>query len=270
MTKGKVLLTTSILLVNVLFLLPSLLFHPVKALNYGMDEDLGDVDASFWGENEYDKSACSVASAGDVNGDGYDDILIGAYGNKDVGRRAGQTYLIFGKPCNWTMDTDLSIPDASFHGEDSNDYSGWSVAGAGDVNGDGFDDILIGACYNNDGGSCGGQTYLIFGKAFGWMMDTCLSASDASFQGEDNNDNSGWSVAGAGDVNGDGFDDILIGGCENDYGGNSAGQTYLIFGKASGWSMDTDLSTSKASFLGEANDYSGYSVAGAGDVNCDG
>ena len=149
------------------------------------------------------------------------------------------------------MDTDLSNADASFWGEAAGDQSGWSAAGAGDVNGDGYDDILIGARHNDEGGSGAGQTYLILGKAGGWSMDTDLSNADASFWGENTNDDSGRSVAGAGDVNSDGYDDILIGATYNSDGGHNAGQTYLILGKAAGWSMDTNLSDADASFWGE-------------------
>ena len=256
---------------NVLSLFPSFIITPVKGLDYGMDTDLGNVNASFWGEQEYDYSGFSVAAAGDLNGDGYNDILIGAPLNDEGGKMTGQTYLIFGKASGWVMDTNLSASDASFCGEVEGDQSGFSVAGVGDVNGDGYDDILIGAHGNNDGGYSAGQTYLILGKASGWSMDTNLSSSDASFRGENIGDYSGKSIAGAGDVNGDGYDDILIGAPCNDKGGKTSGQTYLIFGKASGWSMDTDLSTSDTSFIGEsAFDFSGFSVAGAGDVNGDG
>ncbi len=242
-----------------------------KASGWSMDTNLSDSDASFLGERPYDKSGWSVAGAGDVNGDGYDDILVGAYGNDEGDNWGGQTYLIFGKASGWSMDTNLSISDASFWGENEGDLSGDFVAGVGDVNGDGFDDILIGASDNDEGGNRAGQTYLIFGKASGWSMDTGLSTSDASFWGENAGESSGESLSSAGDVNGDGYDDILIGVSENSEAGGWAGQTYLIFGKASGWSMDTDLSTSEASFLGEnADDHSGCSIAGAGDVNGDG
>ncbi len=236
-----------------------------------MDFDLKDAHASFWGEDSDDNAGSAVSGAGDVNGDGFDDLLIGAYLDEDGGASAGQTYLVLGGSDGWSIDSDLSNADASFWGEDAGDYSGFKVAGAGDVNGDGYDDILIGAYGDDDGGSSAGQTYLILGKASGWSMDTDLSSSDASFWGEDADDHSGYSVSGTGDVNGDGFDDILIGAMGDDDGGSNAGQTYLILGKASGWSMDTDLSLSDASFRGEdADDHSGHSVSGAGDVNGDG
>jgi hypothetical protein len=180
----------------------------------------------------WDYSGDSVASAGDVNGDGRDDFLIGASGDDDGGSWAGQTYLILGRAAaDWSMDFDLSNADASFWGEDAGDYSGISVASAGDVNGDGLDDFLIGAHNDEDGGAEAGQTYLILGRAAAdWGMDFDLSNADASFWGEDAGDYSGHSVASAGDVNGDGLDDFLIGAYADEDGGVYAGQTYLLLG----------------------------------------
>ena len=118
-----------------------------EALNYTMDSDLSNVDASFWGEDSDDHSGWSVAGGGDVNGDGYDDILIGAWQDDDGGApNAGQTYLIFGKASGWAMDTDLSNADASFWGEDAGDFSGYTVTGVGDVNGDEYDEDHRGPC----------------------------------------------------------------------------------------------------------------------------
>jgi hypothetical protein len=255
-----------------LILVSIFLFSPTgSAYAFSPDTNLSNADASFWGEDEGDYSGYSVAGAGDVNGDGFDDFLIGAYANEETDYFAGQTYLILGKASGWDMDFNLSNADASFLGEDGADYSGTSVAGAGDVNNDGYDDFLIGAPGDDDGGDGAGETYLILGKASGWSMNTSLSNTDASFIGEDAGDNTGGSVAGAGDVNHDGFADFLIGAYANEEGGNYAGQTYLILGKASGWTMDFDLSNADASFIGEDDfDSSGTSLAGAGDVNADG
>jgi hypothetical protein len=242
-----------------------------KASGWAMDVSLKNADASFWGEDSYDHSGYSIDGAGDVNGDGFDDILIGAYLDEDGAYYAGQTYLILGKPYGWAMDTSLADADASFWGEEEDDHSGWSVAGIGDVNGDTYDDILIGAYGNSEGGDEAGQTYLFLGKALGWDMDMSLADADASFWGENDFDHSGYSVAGTGDVNHDGLDDFLIGAWKNDEGGPLAGQTYLVLGKTSGWEMDVNLSAADASFLGEVeSDWSGRAVAGAGDVDGDG
>jgi hypothetical protein len=249
----------------------SLSSDSTNASGFGMDSDLKDASASFWGEDGNDRSGRSVAGAGDVNGDGYDDILIGAPGNSEIKVGAGQSYLFFGKPFGWSKDFDLSNSDASFLGEASSDQAGISVAGAGDVNGDGYDDILIGAIGNDEVVADVGQTYLIFGKPTGWARDTFLSNADASFLGENVFDYSGISVSGAGDVNGDGYDDILIGAYKNDDGGNEAGQTYLILGKPTGWVMDTSLANADASFWGEDElHWTGWPVARAGDINGDG
>jgi hypothetical protein len=260
-------LVSAIVLVTIISTIPTSLM----ALDYSMDANLSTADASFKGEGGQDTSGYSVAIAGDVNGDGFDDLLIGARMNNAGGGGAGQVYLILGKASGWAMDAVLSSADASFWGEEPSDGAGMCVAGAGDVNGDGFDDILIGANQNDANGANAGQTYLIFGKASGWAMDTDLSNADASFWGESAADDSGRYVAGAGDVNNDGYDDFLISASTDDDGGTDAGQTYLILGKASGWAMDKNLGTADASFIGEsANDYSGRVGPVTGDVNGDG
>jgi hypothetical protein len=240
-----------------------------------MNTQLSNADASFINEDSEIVSYLESSGAGDINGDGFDDIIIGGWMNSEYQFRAGQTYLIFGRSSGWTLNMKLSNANASFVGENENDFSGHSISRAGDVNGDGYDDILIGAYSNVEGGGdkdmyyAAGQTYLIFGKVDGWSLDINLSQADASFIGENYFDHSGR-VSCAGDVNGDGYDDFLI----SAYGGykfSLAGKTYLIFGASSGWSMDTNLSKVNVSFIGEGHfDYSGHSISGGGDVNGDG
>lgn len=247
-----------------------------KASGWANNTNLSAADASYWGEAASDMAGSSVSGAGDVNNDGFADFLIGAYGNDAGGAGAGQVYLILGKASGWAMDVGLANADASFIGEAASDTVGIGLDGAGDVNGDGFDDIIIGA-YGNDGaGSGAGQAYLIFGKASGWAMDTNLSGVNASYVGESASDFAGLSVAGIGDVNRDGFDDVAVGAPGDDDAGNVAGQVYIIFGKASNWAMDTSLSSASASFWGESAvdqisyttyNYSQGAIDGGGDFD---
>ncbi|MFM7423054.1 MAG: integrin alpha, partial [Alphaproteobacteria bacterium] len=132
------------------------------------------------------------------------------------------------------------------HGQDAGDFSGRSVASAGDINGDGFADLIIGAPYGDAAGNAkgnAGDSYVVFGKASGWgaAIDLAtIAAGTGGFviHGQDANDRSGFSVASAGDINGDGFADLIIGAFYGDAAGNAkdrAGDSYVVFGKASGW-----------------------------------
>jgi hypothetical protein len=241
-----------------------------KESGWALDTDLTNAEVTFIGETGKDgQTGTSVSGAGDVNGDGYDDFLIGAPGYNG-GIRNGKVYLIWGNGDGWGSSVDLSTVDTSFLGEADGDEAGSSVSIIGDVNGDGYEDMLIGAPDNAGGGTERGQTYLILGKSSGWTTEIDLSTSDASYLGEGDHDDSGRTVSGKGDINGDGYDDFLIAAYR---GANTAGQTYLILGKPSGWAMNTNLAYSDASFLGENNsDFSGHgsSISIVGDVNKDG
>lgn len=236
------------------------------------DFSLSEANASFIGEVSADLSGHSVSGVGDVNNDGYDDFLIGAYGNDEGGSDAGQSYLILGRPTNqWAMDISLTNANATFIGETAGDQAGYSVSGAGDVNNDGFDDFLIGANQNVEGGSFAGQTYLILGRpSYRWNMDVSLANANASFLGEVIDSYAGWTVSGVGDINNDGFDDFGIGAPF--VGMFGQGKVYIIFGKTSSeWSMDVSLSQANASYVGfEISGGLGYSIARAGDMNNDG
>ncbi len=223
-----------------------------------------------------------MSSAGDVNGDGYDDLLIGApraNATGDANLYAGDSYVIFGRSNWYTMSTidlaSLGTAGITIFGADAVDFSGVSVSGAGDVNGDGFDDLLIGATGGDGSGNSkdgAGDSYVIFGAAsLPATIDlaTLGSAGTAIF-GADSNDRSGFSVSNAGDVNGDGFDDLLIGARQADASGNAksySGDSYLIFGAATlpaAIDLNALGSAGITIFGGDANDRSGYSVSNGG------
>ncbi|MBN1591951.1 MAG: FG-GAP repeat protein [Candidatus Coatesbacteria bacterium] len=234
--------------------------------DFTKDMSLEDSDGSFVAEVSGDNLGASAVGVGDVNGDGFEDFAVGAPYNDEGGNVAGQAYLIFGRESGWVTSASIATAEASFIGEKEGDRAGQCIAGAGDVNGDGYDDFLIGAAYNDEGSDDAGQAYLILGKAHGWAMDTSLAHVDASFIGIAETDYAGFSVSGAGDVNGDGLDDIVIGAPSF----SNPGYAFLIFGKYGGWTMDTSLADSDASFIGAGEQGAGYTVCGAGDVNNDG
>jgi len=247
------------------------LLVPSAASGWQMDTPLSQADASFLGELEEANAGRSVSGAGDVNGDGYDDLLITAPLDNEAGNFSGQTYLLFGGPAGWAPDSVLSNADASFLGEGALQESGYCSSGGGDVNGDGFDDFMVSAIWNGDSDVNAGQVYLIMGKPTGWSQDTSLADADASFLGESADDLLGRSISIGGDVNADGYDDLLIGSDQNDENGTIAGQAYLFFGQAAGWTMDMSVASADASFLGEGiADCAGWKVAIGGDPNGDG
>ena len=261
-----------------------------KSTGFGSAVDLSTLDGTTGfrldGVDQSYYFTSSVSSAGDVNGDGFDDLIIGASGADSGGySHAGKSYVVFGKSGSFGSAVSLSTLDGTtgfrLDRGGQSDHSRFSVSSLGDVNGDGFDDLIIGATEADPGGETNaGESYVVFGKSGGFDSGIDLSTLDGTtgfrLDGVDLYDYSGASVSSAGDVNGDGFDDLIIGVHGADPGGDDyAGGSYVVFGKSGGFGSAVNLGvldgTTGFRMDGIAqNDYAGFSVSGAGDVNGDG
>ncbi len=209
-------------------------------------------DVTMTGAADFDAFGTSVSTAGDVNGDGYSDVIVSSPYNDAGGTDAGRAYIYFGGA---SMD---NTADVTMNGAAANDAFGNSVSAAGDVNGDGYSDVIIGAQYNAAGGSNAGRAYIYFGSA------NMNNTADVILTGEAAFDNFGYSVSTAGDVNGDGYSDVIVGALYNQAGGNNAGRAYIYFGSAG---MDN---TADIIMTGAAGEAFGNSVSRGGDINGDG
>jgi hypothetical protein len=224
-----------------------------------------------------DHAGRSVSGAGDINGDGLADLIVGAiHASPNGGIHAGESYVVFGKTSSSPVDLG-SMKGAGFRidGINAGDLSGRSVSGAGDVNGDGMDDLIIGASHATaNGNSEAGQAYVVFGKAGAEPVDLIdLGTGGFRIDGIDVDDHAGVSASGAGDVNGDGLADLIIGAYAADPDGNAdAGESYVVFGKSDVAPVDLgNLGTGGFRLDGiDVEDFSGFRVSGAGDVNGDG
>jgi hypothetical protein len=230
------------------------------------------------GENEDDSSGVSVSATGDINSDGFVDLVIGADGY-DGGNSEGASYVVFGasgvgSSGSLSLSSLSGVNGFQLTGEAANSYSGISVSAAGDINGDGHADLLIGAKgYNSNAG----RGYVVFG-GFGIGSSGTLSLSSLNgvngfkLDGESGSSDSSGSVSTAGDINGDGYADLLIGA--EGYNSNT-GRSYVVFGGpgvGSGGLLNLSSLNGLNGFKldGEAmGDHSGH-VVRASDINSDG
>ncbi len=185
----------------------------------------------------------ALAAAGDVNGDGYGDLVIGAYEDNVGASDAGAVYLV---PGNGTVDSGaiehLSDVGEVLTGEEAGDYAGYSVAAAGDTNYDGYDDIIVGA---PNSGLENGAAYLVLGGPA--LTSNSLSDADARLYGASSYDYAGWAVSGNGSVDGDEYDDIVVGVPNSDATISDGGEALVFLGPVSGYhqldSSTLDLTT---------------------------
>jgi hypothetical protein len=222
------------------------------------------LDTSFsgWVNQDNARYGSSVASAGDVNGDGYDDVIVGAHFYDNGSTNEGGAFVYLGSSSG--VD---SNPDWQLEGNLANAEFGVSVSTAGDVNGDGYSDVIVGADhFTNSPGNNEGRAFVFHGSAT--PLDT---TADWTAEIDQNEAHLGYSVATAGDINGDGFADVIVGAHSATNGDNDEGRAFLWLGGPGG--LGANGTVANADWTGESDQNSseyGISVATAGDVNGDG
>ncbi|MDR6808334.1 hypothetical protein J2Y45_005316 [Dyadobacter sp. BE34] len=227
------------------------------ALHLGSSNGINPVPIrTFYGSNPNDQLGSSVACAGDVNGDGYSDILLGAQYYDNGQFNEGGVFVYHG-----SKNGIIGGPASTLESNQIDGWFGTAVASAGDVNGDGYSDIIIG-CYTFDNGQTDeGHAFIYHGGAEGIGTNGAVTLS-----GSVTDALMGYSVASAGDVNSDGFDDVIMGAPEFDFNGTTGGVALVYYGSMDGIQLGNQIMLSK----NQPDSYFGTSVAGAGDINGDG
>ncbi len=232
------------------------------------------------GVSANDQAGFFVSSAGDVNGDGLIDVIVGTFSDDPNGVDSGAAFVVFGKTTSTAVQ--LSAVEAGtggfvINGVSAGDRAGGAVSAAGDVNGDGLADVIVGAGADDPNGSASGASFVVFGKTTGTVVQLSTVESGTGgfvIRGASTDDLSGCSVSSAGDVNGDGLTDLIVGNRSGAPNGVLSGAAYVVFGKTSGTVVE--LSTVAGGTGGfaiqgaSAGDQTGISVLSGGDVNGDG
>ncbi len=192
----------------------------------------------------------ALAGLEDMDGDGLSEWLVGAPGMDHGGQDTGAAFL-------WLGNTAVTEePHAAWYGL-ANENFGFSVAAIGDVNGDGVPDFAVGAPRNDTGGTDKGRVCVFYGG------NNISGTPDREILGEAANDQFGYAIAAAGDFDGDGRDDFIVGAPYNDTTGGDAGAAYIIYGAAGGPSTDLADALKLTGQVG--GDHFGWSVCGAGN-----
>jgi hypothetical protein len=209
-----------------------------------------------------------VASAGDVNGDGYADVIVGA-NLYDADQASEGAAFVFLGSASGIPDGNPATAHAQLESDQAGATLGRSVASAGDVNGDGYADVIVGAEGYDAGESNEGAAFVFLGSATG-IADGNPDTAHAQLESDQIDAHFGYSVASAGDVNGDGYSDVIAGGQLYDGGHSDEGVALVFLGSPDGIASGDPLSAHARLEANQSTAWFGTSVASAGDVNGDG
>lgn len=233
------------------------------------DNSITNADATFLGEYQYGPFGDNI-SVGDLDGDGYDDV---AFGSSGFENEAGVVHIFYGSAGTpFTGDISMAAADASFTGETSGDYAD-NFAIDGDLNNDGFNELIIGASSRTNDLGGYGEAYLFYGSGTDFSGDISVSTADATFTTDDDGANLGALMSMKGDLDGDGFSDLLLGARNATVNESyvNAGATYVYYGSATEYSGENDVDAAVAYFTLDATvARMGDNFTILGDVNNDG
>ena len=233
---------------------------------------LGDMPFAFTGQTDTEEAGHANGPAGDVDGDGLDDFLICGYRNDDPLTDVGRVYLILGSSLTEPGVRSTAQSSISFIGEAENNRLGHAVGSAGDMDGDGLPELLMGAYGHAAMGVNSGKTYIVPGSTLVMGEDVEIGESQYMYLGEAEEDASGHALRAAEDVDGDGLMDIVVGARRNNTGAIEGGKGYVILGASLGAIGEVgSLADADFAYYGEIDDgWVGYQAAGTGDVDGDG
>ena len=236
------------------------------------DYYLGDLPIAFTGGMTTEEAGHAAGPAGDIDGDGLDDMLICGYRNDIPATDVGRVYVVFGASLGEPGVRSLTGADLTFIGEAEDNRLGHNVGAAGDMDGDGVDDLLLGSYGHASQGMNTGKIYIVPGSSLSAGLERTVGTEEYMYLGEAMEDAAGHAIRTANDVDGDGLQDAVVGARVNGTGAFEGGKGYVILGSSLGTPGEVrSLADADYAYYGTVEGgWLGYQAAGAGDVDGDG